>query len=440
MIRFLKSPIPTLHPLLFRNPKIIRPINDLKFLPPQQLKSLISESQLDPNQNEDGYNLVHAVVETLPNIPELLPLLFTHGFDINVQDRRPGTYHNTPLMILIANECATWAFYFIQKARELGKVINFNIQDREGKTALLLAVKCRQPLSVLAILNEKKLGMDVDVNKPDMRGMTPLHYACAYGNWSMAQLLLDAGADINAKNSMGKRPVDMSCVSIEAIRTYFKEVGITDERDEFALSNYIRDIHGNHPVTIEKMNLQHIPTVKHPECILEVEKLLAQGICDVATLLIEKRIAPLTKPNEINYLKAQFQIMSGRSLGESCLAGQASLREHMIERGAEYDGLIRFFAANRQIDELRKLLVLPNIKEYINKQGYPSGQTALHYAASKGHADVCRMLLDAGASPGMKDSKGWTALTHAQNSGHVSVIECLEQSNISSSPTTAMTI
>ena len=41
------------------------------------------------------------------------------------------------------------------------------------------------------------------VNEKDNRGDTPLHVACLHGQVAVAQALIDAGADVNAKNGYG---------------------------------------------------------------------------------------------------------------------------------------------------------------------------------------------------------------------------------------------
>ena len=56
-----------------------------------------------------------------------------------------------------------------------------------------------------------------------------------------------------------------------------------------------------------------------------------------------------------------------------------------------------------------------------------NGCTPLMLAASRGHLDVCRLLLDAGASPLIQDIDGNNALTIAINAGSFEVIELLKE-------------
>ena len=52
---------------------------------------------------------------------------------------------------------------------------------------------------------------NVDVNKADYRGWTPLHWACCYEYKRIAELLIDRGADINKTNNYGETPLFMAC-------------------------------------------------------------------------------------------------------------------------------------------------------------------------------------------------------------------------------------
>jgi ankyrin repeat protein len=55
------------------------------------------------------------------------------------------------------------------------------------------------------------------------------------------------------------------------------------------------------------------------------------------------------------------------------------------------------------------------------------GWTALHYAATGGHADVVAFLLCNGAQANSKDMGGWTPLIRASSKGHQAVVQMLLQ-------------
>ena len=58
--------------------------------------------------------------------------------------------------------------------------------------------------------------------------------------------------------------------------------------------------------------------------------------------------------------------------------------------------------------------------DQVNRQD-DSGASPLLYAATRGHAEICRILLDAGADPFLKNDQGQDALTLARSAGHHAV-------------------
>ncbi|KAH3813581.1 ankyrin repeat domain-containing protein 39-like [Dreissena polymorpha] len=57
-----------------------------------------------------------------------------------------------------------------------------------------------------------------------------------------------------------------------------------------------------------------------------------------------------------------------------------------------------------------------------------SGYTALHYASRNGHTDICRLLMDKGASPNIQTkSGGVTPLHRAAYCGHNDIVRLLLQ-------------
>jgi len=57
---------------------------------------------------------------------------------------------------------------------------------------------------------ELLLDKGADVNAKEEVGWTPLHYAAAMSHKAIAELLLDKGADVNAKDDGGDTPLDVA--------------------------------------------------------------------------------------------------------------------------------------------------------------------------------------------------------------------------------------
>ena len=49
------------------------------------------------------------------------------------------------------------------------------------------------------------------VNARSTNGRTPLHLACSFGHYSLAQLLVDAGGDVNAREDALETPLHQAC-------------------------------------------------------------------------------------------------------------------------------------------------------------------------------------------------------------------------------------
>jgi hypothetical protein len=82
------------------------------------------------------------------------------------------------------------------------------------------------------------------------------------------------------------------------------------------------------------------------------------------------------------------------------------------------------FAASKGCAEVARLLLEhgadPNAQD-------KSGETPLHLAASGGHVDIVRLLLEHGADPTVKNKDGDTPLDLARRRGHREVVSLIEE-------------
>jgi ankyrin repeat protein len=111
-------------------------------------------------------------------------------------DARGGGLGRTPLSEAIANDHLAVALYLVKQKADP------NAADRGGWTPLLWAasrsafVRHRNVKLAAALLDA---GADVDARDED--GMTPLMWAANRGADRLVKLLLDRGADVNAKTT-----------------------------------------------------------------------------------------------------------------------------------------------------------------------------------------------------------------------------------------------
>lgn len=80
---------------------------------------------------------------------------------------------------------------------------NVNLKDSQQRTPLHRAVECLQ-FALVKVLLERK---DIDVNVQNHHGWTPLHYASYNQMQRTCSLLIDRGANVELKDSQGKKPL-----------------------------------------------------------------------------------------------------------------------------------------------------------------------------------------------------------------------------------------
>lgn len=83
---------------------------------------------------------------------------------------------------------------------------NIDVEDDDGYTALHNAVS-RRHHEVAQVLMSL-----VNINKQSKSGFTPLMNAAAYGDNKMVSMLLEAGADVGARNIYGETAYDVAAI------------------------------------------------------------------------------------------------------------------------------------------------------------------------------------------------------------------------------------
>ncbi len=81
------------------------------------------------------------------------------------------------------------------------------IMDADTLTAFLAAL-ASDDINVL----KGMIKQNIDLNKSDRAGRTPLHWACYYVNPGIMQVLLDNGADVNAVNNIERTPLHLAVI------------------------------------------------------------------------------------------------------------------------------------------------------------------------------------------------------------------------------------
>ena len=395
-------------------------LNDM--LSNEQLAKMLASGLYDPNTTIRGRNALHNTI-TFP-VDEFRPrvkMLLEHGVDINsVEHTTPDG--NTPLQTLVANESTDNFKYCVQEAERLRINIDYNIQDGQGKTSLILAVKTRNTDLSLFITEKAVNQKDFRVNAQDEDGMTALHYACALGMPSVAEKLLAMGANPKLVNKKNRQAIDCTTYGDDDVEGILKSASISSGRDEYARLNHVSDKNFQPLIAIVNGRLKsHDDVMSVRSSRKRVVSVLKGMIIDSSVLSKigrgeKKGVNPivlltshaLSRAEKDNILM-QFDKMSGVSCLRAARRDQLLARDVLIAKGCSYAWLLRSYAANGN-DQLDVLLGMPSIGDYLNEQGMPSGNTALHQAAANGHVSACAALVTAGANTNIINTAGNTPM------------------------------
>lgn len=257
-----------------------------------------------------------------------------------------------------------------------------NCSNDKGQTALMFAstfnhVKCCEVL----------FESNVDVNKPDCAGNTPLHFA---RDITVVQGLLKRGASVSWKNVLGRSPLHEACVWGEM--QLFEEL-LSKSCDRIS---EVKDKEGT--------TLLHLATISKIEegRIDKINLLLSLG-ADVNEVNLCGRPAIVMACKNSDERVARYLVQHGADPNQSDFFGHNALHSCFLD----YPPGLLDFGSMRPKSGLLKLLapLMANVNE-----ATATGITALHLAAQRGKADDIRIILEAGANPLTCDNLGRTPL------------------------------
>ena len=218
-------------------------------------------------------------------------------------------------------------------------------RDRQGDDALAHAARMGRVAMVVALLDVDAATREVELNRPDVVGSTPLIVAALADRAAAAQRLIEADADVNFVNAQGE-----TALSAAAYRANFELVS--------ALL-----AHGAKPATVDR-------TAKSP-----ILYAAARGSDRIVAALLDRGIDPNAR-----YGADLTALMWAAGYADTAPAdGALRTVRLLLSRGAKLD----------LVDD--------------------RGRSALMIAAQLGHADIVEALLDAGAEKTLKDKSGKTA-------------------------------
>lgn len=279
----------------------------------------------------------------------------------------------------------------------------------------------------------KNLAQNGGANSADDRGTTPLMYAAAVGSLDAMKLLVDAGADVNAKNKFSITALMWCATEIDKVRLLLSKGADPNARSK----------QGRTPLLIAAGTDGNLDTVK----------LLLEKGADLKKADANPAATPLSAAAFANDL-AMLQFLidkgavvrgpgGGMSLANAASHGNSAMVKLLLAQGVPADmpspppeqkvknGVIDLGSFTPLIlassyggpDTVKMLLdakANPNAQE-------ARGMTPLMFAIALDHPDarVVRLLLERGADPKIKSKVGETAIDWARKFNNPEVLKAL---------------
>ena len=269
--------------------------------------------------------------------------------------------------------CAWWMVVLVSVAG-LGAASN--------RPALIDAVKQADTASVRALLQQ------VDVNAPEPDGTTALHWAAHGDDPEILDLLIQAGANVNATNEYGVTPLSLACITGSAVTigALLQAGGDPEARTsgETALMTAART-GGLDAVNVLLAHGADVRAKDPSSGQTVLMAAVAEAHPAVAHVLLEHG-ADLHAKSQAGFTALAFAVRAGdlESVKLLLAAGAGANERLAVVRRAEIDGSA----------------------DYMNA---PDGTTVLVLAIVNAHYELAKYLLDQGADPNA-DSDGRTAL------------------------------
>jgi ankyrin repeat protein len=256
--------------------------------------------------------------------------------------------------------------------------------------------------------------------------ITALHIMSEFGlSYFVSQILLQEGADINAKASSGQTALHFAAESgHEAVALllldYKAYVGSRDDDERTALHLAARA--GSEAVV--RLLLEHNadPDAKANDNQTALHIAAERGDDALARLLLEHKTDPNAKTSE--YKMTALLIAAER--------GHEAVTRLLLEYKADPNAKVGFSGtalhiAARGGREVIVRLLLEYKADPDAKAGFKG--TALHIAAERGDEALARLLLEHQANPNINAEHGWRALHIAAESGHKALAQMLLEHN-----------
>ena len=324
----------------------------------------------------------------------------------------------------------------------LAKDNKIDDQNKNGYSILHVSIRSGQ-----AVVAEFALANGLDINLRSNSKKAPLHYAAQYNRVTMAKQLVEARADLTAKDKKGRTALDLATGEVKReLANYLRSVGMTSKSDEAAAKSIY--------VAAKIGSIDAIK--KHLEAGVDVNSLnknkqtalhfaASAGQLDAAVVLLDAK-ADVTGADKYQKTALHYSARNGHKATTTLLLEKDALINAKDEKNktpldyavtkkrTEVIELLRskggktakeqlaaenIFAASEvgDLEAIKKHLEGGVDVNAVNKGGY----TALHMAVRRGQKEAVALLLEKGANVNA-ERKGKTPLEFAGKNEEIAAL------------------
>ena len=269
-------------------------------------------------------------------------------------------------------------------------------KDHQGVTPLHIA--CDE--GYVEIVEYLSCCPSIDPDIKDQNGRTALHYACKKGKLPIVRILIEKCSSSN-KTCVDKQNTTPLHVAVE--NGHFEVVKYLCENDHDCSDPNTTDVRGRTPLHVA-VGYRHIIIAKYlvETCLCNQERADKEGVTAIGLA------SKLGLPELTRCFKSKFSVIR------------------------KSNDLPFFCARGEYLDKLSETVTKEG-KSFVVRLRDKRGDGILHVAASSGHLEIVRYLVDeCGCDVVTQGGKGQIPLHNAAQNGHTAVVTCLVEKSASS--------